>query len=1057
MIVVNLLDNIALLVALSVIHGLILRRWRKSEVPGKILSGVLFGAVAIFGMTTPVFLLPGIIFDGRSIVLSIAGLFGGPIVGAIAAGMAMVYRVFLGGDGALTGVMVIACSAGTGTAYHLLRPRWPRLAAPWYLLAFGVFVHLLMLLLMLTLPGDQSGDVLRRITAPVLLLCPLATLLIGLLFLDQESRLAADQALRESEERFKAIAANTPDHILVQDRDLRYLYVVNPQLGLTERDMIGKTDHDFLSQEDADTLTRIKRQVLETGQRIHVEVPLVSSTGEREYFDGSYIPRYDAKGRIDGLIGYFRNVTSRKQAEQAMERINREWRTTFDAVNDVIWLVDHNQRIVRANRATEQVLGRQVAEVVGRQCWDVAHDPARPHPDCPIRRMQQSRRRESMELPIGQRWYLVTADPIIDADGNLVGAVHVMSDMTERKRVEMTLRENEAKYRGLFENIQEMVAVYEVERDGRRKIVERRLREANAAFLRAAGVSAIDQVRGKTSSEIFGKNWADAHSAAVQEVMDTGHPRVQEVHRPESDRHYITTIVPLDTNTYLGTAREITAIKEAEEALRASEERFRTLAAATFEGIAITEAGRFIDANEQFLRMLGYDRGELLGMEVAALISADDRERVVGNILAGRESLVEHVMIRRDGGRIIVEAHGRTIDSQGRRIRVTALRDLTERREAEMKYSRILATALSGFWLTSADGRLLEVNDAACRMLGYSREELLALSVADIEAVEDPGQIAKHIEVLWRIGHDRFETRHCRKDGTIMDVEISVTHLDVGGGQAVAFIGDVTDRKRAEAELARHRDHLEELVEERTRELEKSREQLRRAERLASLGTLAAGIAHEINNPLGMLLLGTELALRSLDQPRELEETLLQQKRDIERCSRIVKGVLGFARQRPTEKLALDLRDVLRSSMDFTREYAKQHGVALEAVLAEQLHLIKGNTTELEQLVANLVYNAVQACHKGGHVTVEVGDAEGKVRLVVRDDGCGMEPEEIEHAFDPFYTTRLEKGGTGLGLSTVHGIVADHGGTIDVTSAKGQGTAFRIEFPWSNAPENSSG
>ncbi|HYR03098.1 MAG TPA: response regulator, partial [Syntrophobacteria bacterium] len=135
---------------------------------------------------------------------------------------------------------------------------------------------------------------------------------------DVTARKEAEEALRQSEERFRMIASNTPDHLLVQDRELRYSLVVNPQLGLTEADMIGKTDYDILAKEDADKLTAIKRRVLDAGEPVRLETSLADSTGALQYFEGSYVPTFDEKKHVTGLIGYFRNVTERRQAEDAL-------------------------------------------------------------------------------------------------------------------------------------------------------------------------------------------------------------------------------------------------------------------------------------------------------------------------------------------------------------------------------------------------------------------------------------------------------------------------------------------------------------------------------------------------------------------------------------------------------------------------------------------------------------------------------------------------------------------------------------------------------------------
>jgi PAS domain S-box-containing protein len=177
---------------------------------------------------------------------------------------------------------------------------------------------------------------------------------------DISERRHAEEAMRASEELLKAIPSSTPDHILVQDRDLRYTFVVNPQLGLTEQDMLGKTDQDFLSKEDADHLTRLKRQVIQTGLPVQSDFPLLSLAGETLFFSGSYVPKFDMQGQVDGLIGYFRNVTELKHAEEALAR--------------------RNERLaLLSETASELLASTQPQHVVEDLCWKVLK-----HLDCDI-------------------------------------------------------------------------------------------------------------------------------------------------------------------------------------------------------------------------------------------------------------------------------------------------------------------------------------------------------------------------------------------------------------------------------------------------------------------------------------------------------------------------------------------------------------------------------------------------------------------------------------------------------------------------------------------------
>lgn len=229
----------------------------------------------------------------------------------------------------------------------------------------------------------------------------------------------------------------------------------------------------------------------------------------------------------------------------------------------------------------------------------------------------------------------------------------------------------------------------------------------------------------------------------------------------------------------------------------------------------------------------------------------------------------------------------------------------------------------------------------------------------------------------------------------------------------------------------------------------------RRTERLASMGALAAGIAHELNNPLGAIMLEAEtaaLASRGGDYDPLLASALEGIRQNVDRCARIVKGVLRFARHEHLTHAPCDLAGVLRRARDYTRELAAQRSVRLEfAGLSEPLALL-GNEMALEQVFVNLFNNALEASPPGSLVEVRAHADPSVVRISVSDQGSGIPAAELERVFEPFFTTRQHAAGTGLGLSIVQGIVTDHGGSVKVHSQRGQGAVFTVSLPRTKGP-----
>jgi len=245
--------------------------------------------------------------------------------------------------------------------------------------------------------------------------------------------------------------------------------------------------------------------------------------------------------------------------------------------------------------------------------------------------------------------------------------------------------------------------------------------------------------------------------------------------------------------------------KQTEEALRKSEERYRTLFEESRDAIYTTsQEGIILDANRSMFNLFGYSREEMIGLKAReTYVLSEDRLEFQQKI--EREGFVRDYEIKlrkKDGtemdclltATVRRTADGNILGYQG------IIRDITERKRAEEEYRTILRTTMDGFWSADIQGRFLDVNDAYCHLIGYSRDELLTMKISVVEAIERPEETAQRIKRIMETGGGRFETRHRRKDGGIIDMEVSVNYTKIGGGRLFVFLRDITERKRIEEE-----------------------------------------------------------------------------------------------------------------------------------------------------------------------------------------------------------------------------------------------------------------
>ncbi|MFZ4438712.1 MAG: PAS domain S-box protein [Syntrophales bacterium] len=643
-----------------------------------------------------------------------------------------------------------------------------------------------------------------------------------------------------------------------------------------------------------------------------------------------------------------------------------------------------------------------------------------------------------------------------------VNAALVLS-IRRRKQAESSLRTSERRYRTLTEQMPDMTW---------QKDIHGVYVSCNSNYADVLGVT-LETIAGHRDEDFYKPELVEKYLADDQSVITTGEPLETEERWEEAEeaRWLHTSKVPLrdEDGAVIGTiglARDITERKKSEEALRGSEEQYRRLFETMAQGVVYQAAGgKIISANPAATKILGLSLDQMMGKT-----SLDPDWKAIredGSDLPGQE---HPAMVSLRTGKPVEDFVMGVINPQKDMhswISVTAtplfktgettpfqvyatFDDITtERRDEEMlrknaeQHKAILRTAMDGIWRVDIQGRLLEVNESYCRMSGYSEPELLAMHIADLEIAESAEVTLSHMQKVMAHGEDRFETRHHRKDGSIFDIEVSVQFRPADGGQFVAFLRDITERKRAEEEKA----SLE--------------AQLRQAQKMDAIGTLAGGVAHDFNNILGAIIGYTEMAMDE-DQKkirgRYLQETL----KGAERAKDVVRQILTFSRQESHEKKPLNIKLLLKESIRFLRASIPAT-IEIQQHLTDKMCNIMADPTQMHQVIMNLCTNATHAMKQaGGVLTVELSQIELSkaeiprypdlkpgpyVRLTVSDTGHGIDLTHIQRIFDPFFTTKPMGEGTGLGLSVVYGIIKSHDGAIHVYSETGKGASFSVYLP----------
>jgi len=493
-------------------------------------------------------------------------------------------------------------------------------------------------------------------------------------------------------------------------------------------------------------------------------------------------------------------------------------------------------------------------------------------------------------------------------------------------------------------------------------------------------------------------------------------------------------------------------------------EKYRSLVENTSDCIwEIDKHGRYTYLSPAFQSLTGYSPEEFLGKTPADLLPDDKytqfREQMMATRTAPRPfSAVETQIQRRDGRLVTMEAGGIPLFSpDGQFLGMRGIsRDVTERKVMEDKlrtsqeqYQMLFENAADTIVIIDMEANILSVNDQACSQYGYKKEEFLQLRVHDLDTPEEAVHIPERLALLAREGKAVFEAVHRDAKGNTFPVEAKAIKISFNGKPCfMSICRDITQRKESEKFLRVMNEELERRVERRTLALQESQKQYLHAEKLSAIGRLSATVAHEFGNPL----LGIQYFLKDLKnkkllhgEDRQYLETALEES---QRMRDLIGTLRDFSRTSPGVKAHVDVHKTLDSLLLLLKIDFNNKEILLVRDYANDLSSICAVPDQIKQVFLNILTNAADACDQvGAMITVSTRQEDDKVAVAIKDNGCGIKPEQVELIFQPFYTTKPEVQGTGLGLSVSYGIVKKHGGEIIVQSVPGEGSTFTVTLP----------
>jgi len=903
------------------------------------------------------------------------------------------------------------------------------------------------------------GDVLRRywvwIASVAVLLAGMAvTVVWALRLLAQRKR--AEEELRGERDKLKHVFEAMDDgvYIVNQDYDIEY---VNPVLIADFGPYEGRKCYAYFHDRE-EVCPWCKNQDVFAGKTVRWE--WYSSKNGKTY-DLIDTPLRNVDGSISKLE-IFRDITQRTRAEEALRESEGKLSAMLQSLGDHVSMMDKALNILWANDVAKGLFGD---DIIGKKCYEVYHGRNKPCEPSPCLTLQafedgQIHKHETrVQCPDGRTLaYACTASVALrDDEGNPTGVIEVSRDITERKRAEEELRRQRDFAEGLIDTAQAIVLVLDT---------EARIVRFNRYLEELSGYR-LDEVRGKDWFTTFlpQSDWDRIRAVfrqALGDIQTRGNvnPIVTADGRQREIEWYDKTLKDADGNTVglLAIGQDITERKQAEEALRESEELYSNIVESMSDGILVLdEHFHYRHWNRAMERISHVPREELVGkglrpwdvfphlaekgvdemMKEAMRGVVPEREDIPYRLPDGTEGFTSETFLP------LRDADGRISGMVG------VIRDVTERKraeealqESEEKYRHLFEQLNDAAFLADAEtGMILDTNAQAEALLGRTRDEIIGIHQLELHPPGKSGEYRQEFAEHVALGRAAdYDGEVLRKDGSVVPVTISAATLTLGGKQLIlGLFHDTTDRQQLE-------------------------EQLRQAQKMEAVGTLASGVAHDFNNLLTAIFGYTDLARATLPEGHPAAHSLEMVEQAARQAGGVSRSLLTFSRKAASRKSPVNFGEVLHQAVRFLRRVLPASIEVIEELSAAADLWGMADAAQIQQVLMNLAVNSRDAMPEGGRLRIrlapgpaealgpvssEEGQPASTAVLVVEDTGVGMPPEVRSRIFEPFFTTKPRGQGTGLGMSVIHGIVTDHGGRIEVESEPQRGTRVTISLPCS--------